>query len=519
MKLQKLLHPALAALLLLGACSDGSPAPKSAASTPVAAAPAAATSTTPPAPTASLAAPTAEKQTASAPAASSEINPDHLRGGAQRYQGGLEKLDSGYDLSKVAVDATAKDDHDHDHGHDAAADATAAAADPHAGHDHATQDGSQFTPAGQAQRLKGRFALEGDTPQVKDIGRLRQGDMGSFEFPFVSDGEEPLVVTGIKPSCGCTKAEIVLVNADGTRAPYTKGDPIPVGQRFVLESEISTDGKPGGPFNATVALYGNDVRGVFTVRMTAEIEPVLVIAPSQSVFFGRITTADKAEQTVSVSTTRGELFTLSLATPTVDEAIGLEYRAKEPDAEGKSSEWEVLLTFGPNAEVGMKNYPLQFRTDIPIEKPKYPAPDGAPQFHNFVLNVQAQVTGMVSAEPSFITFGMVRPGEPIERKLRITSHDDFQISAGIPVVFEGLQGQEFPFADAFEVAVVPLEGGKEADLVVKLKGMPEELNGSFGGQLKVKVGHPHMDELLVRFSGVCRPGLPTQPTGQTPPQK
>jgi len=26
--------------------------------------------------------------------------------------------------------------------------------------------------------------------------------------------------------------------------------------------------------------------------------------------------------------------------------------------------------------------------------------------------------------------------------------------------------------------------------------------------IKIKVGHPFMDELLVRFSGVCRPGLP-----------
>jgi hypothetical protein len=26
---------------------------------------------------------------------------------------------------------------------------------------------------------------------------------------------------------------------------------------------------------------------------------------------------------------------------------------------------------------------------------------------------------------------------------------------------------------------------------------------------KIKVGHPWMDELSIRFSGVCRPGLPT----------
>jgi hypothetical protein len=523
----KLLHPALAALLLLSpACSDGSgsdtaPAPTQDSAPAAAAAPVA--STTPPAPAASLTASSApgasaaaaETAAATEAEAKSTINPDHLRGG-QRYEGGLEKLDSGYDLSKVDLNAAAKDDHDHDHdhGHDAAA-------DEHAGHDHAKEDpGARFTPAGRAEQLKGRIALRGDAPQVKDLGRLRQGDMGSFEFPFVSAGDEPLVITGVKPSCGCTKSDIVLVGADGTRTPYTKGDPIPVGQGFVLESEVSTDGKPGGPFNATIAIYANDVRGVFTVRLTAEIEPVLTISPSPSVFFGRITTADKVEQGVSVSTTRGEPFVLSLGTGNVEESIQLEYVAKEPNSEGKSSEWEVRVALGPNAEVGMKSYPLHFKTDLPIAKPKYPSPDGSPQFHSFVLNVQAQVTGMVSAEPSFITFGMVKPGDPIERKLRITCHDDFQLSTDMPVVFEGLQGQEFPFADAFEVTVVPLEGGKEADLVVKLKGLPEELNGSFGGQIKVQVGHPHLQELHVRFSGVCRPGLPTQTQpAQQPPQK
>jgi len=160
---------------------------------------------------------------------------------------------------------------------------------------------------------------------------------------------------------------------------------------------------------------------------------------------------------------------------------------------------QVKVTMGPNPEIGMRSYPINLKSYIPIAHPKYPSKDGTVQYHGFMLNVQAQVTGMVSAEPSFLTFGMVRPGEPIERSLRIDCHDAFKLTADIPVVFEGLQGQEFPYKDAFAITIEPIEEGKAANLKVKLNGMPADLNGSFGGVLRVKVGHPYMEEIQIRF--------------------
>ena len=411
-----------------------------------------------------------------------------------RYQGGVEKMQTGYDLSKVKLPATPTEQ------------AQAADDDAHAGHDHAAEAAAPVEQPGAAllnQVNKGRITLlEGE--QNFDFGKLRQGELGGHEFLLVSDGEEPLVVTGIKPSCGCTKADMVLVDAQGARVPYTKGDPIPVGQRFILESNINTDGRQG-PFNATVSLYANDVRGAtYNLRLTADVEPVLTVTPSTTVFFGRMTTAEKKEQTVTVTATRGEAFKLSMAQETAPEPVKIEYKPKNPDAEGRASEWEINVALGPNAEIGMRNYPLNFKSDIPVAHPKYPSQDGSPQFHGVAVIVQAQVTGMVSAEPQFVTFGMVRPGEPVERTLRIECHDEYRIKSDMGVAFEGLQGQEFPYADVFKVTVTPVDEGKAADVVLRLEGFPDDLNGSFGGVLKLKVGHPYMDELLVRFSGVCR---------------
>jgi len=485
--------------LFLAACTEAEPValPAKVAQQAPASAPAAAPAETPVA-AAPAAAPASAKQPAAAeqePAMNPATNPAFARGGPERYKGSLENtLQTPQDVSKLKL----ADDGGHGEGD---------------GHDHGNavpQDGRSLLPAAQAERNRGRIELASGFEQTHDLGKMRQGEKASYDFQFVSQGDDALVISGVKPSCGCTKAEIALLNEDGTHAPYTKGDPIPVGQKFVLESEISTDGKPGGPFNAQISIYGNDIRGAFNVRLTATIEPVLTITPNQTVFFGHMTTADTNEQTILVTATQGEHFLLTLGQEAVQEPLNLKYEAKNPDAEGKSNEWQIQVKLGPNCKIGMNSYPVQFKTDIPIAHPKYPSPDGSPQNHGFMLNVQAQVSGMVSAEPSFLTFGMVRPGEPLERSLRIECHDDFVLKADIPVSIEGLQGQEFPYKDAFDVVIEPEEGGKAATLKVKLRGLPEDLNGSFGGVFRVKVSHPYLDELQVRFSGVCRPGLPQQ---------
>lgn len=483
------------------AASKASNGPESREAKPVASAPSSAAA----APAAAAPAGAATAVATKAPGTEA-ASPANARKGGKRAQGADDnRLDSQYDLSKVKLDEGAVDDHGHDHDH----------GEPHL----AQQDGSSLMPASQAQQNKGRFELADGAQQTWDFGKLRQGESASYEFAFFSKGEDPLVITGVKPSCGCTKAEIALLAEDGTKKPYVKGDPIAVGQKFVLESEISTDGKPAGPFNAQISLYGNDVRGTFNVRLTADIEPVLTITPSPTVFFGHLTTADKVEETVTVTSTRGEHFYLNVGQETIQEPVKIDYVAKDPDAEGRSNEWTIHIAFGPNAQIGMRTYPIMFRTDLPIAHPRFPTKDGPPPMHSFMLNVQAQVSGMVSAEPSFLTFGMVRPGEPLERSLRLQCHDDFMLRGDMAFVLEGLQGQELPFKDAFGVAIEPDADGKAANVKVQLKGMPQDTNGSFGGVLRLKVGHPYMDEVQVRFSGVCRPALPQATVPQPGQQK
>jgi hypothetical protein len=505
-------HPAtlcaaLGALLLTTACkgeSKPTPAPQApAAETAYSAKPAADTAAEPAPPaaeTATGAATPASEPLAAAPAPSSA--PDHAE---RPYQGGLDQLDTCVDLSKLVLEQPA------------AAEATAPdAAQPSSAAAPVALDTPGPNPLDSLNRsleAKGGMSLlEGESP-VADFGVVRQGESREHVFRFKSDGEEPLEVRALKPSCGCTKAEIQLLSETGEVLPYEKGAPIPVGQQFQLLTEASTDGKGPGAFGTQVSIYTNAPDSPVNVKLAATIEPVLVVEPEHQVMLGQLTTVEQKEADLTVYSKRGERFLLQIdpALQAVKRAVEAKLVPENPDAEGKSDRWKVHIVAGPGLDIGMVNAPVQLVSDIPILKPKYPNADGTPKTFPVMIAVQARVVGLVNAEPGFLSFGMVRPGQTLERVVRIECRDDFQLPAEMPTTIAGLYGGEFPYAANFATEFVPVEPGKSVDLKLKLLGLPEDLSGSFGGILKVSVGHPSMAEVSVRFSGVCRPGAPLAP--------
>lgn len=453
----------------------------------------------------------------------------------ERYQPGLQQLDTGVDLSRASVKAA-------DSSSAESGSAETGPAEPRPDAALAPNPGSLDASAIQAQaapeppqgagenavldplqavnrslEMKGGLSLVDGEQVTHNFGTIRQGEVREHVYSFLSNGEEPLIVRAIKPSCGCTKAEISLVSETGEVLSYEKGAEIPIGQRFQLLTEVSTDGKGPGAFAAQVSVYSNAPSSPFNLRLVAEIEPVLIIEPDHTVFLGQMTSAERKEASVTVHSKRGERFLLKLDDNALsqDKPIEVTLTPDNPDADGKSDRWQIRLAAGPNLDIGMQTAPIQLISDLPIPNPKYPNEDGAAKCFPVMLALQARVIGLVNAEPAFISFGMVRPGQTVERSVRIESHDEtFQLFTGMPVQIEGLYGGEFPYSSYFATTLEPADDGRVLDLKLKLEGLPADLNGSFGGILKLAVGHPSMKELTVRFSGVCRPGSPAAaPTG------
>ena len=77
---------------------------------------------------------------------------------------------------------------------------------------------------------------------MHDYGTIKQGADGNCEFKFTNTGNEPLVISSARGSCGCT-------------VPTYPKEPILKGQTAVIK--VSYDTKRVGPFTKTVTIESN----------------------------------------------------------------------------------------------------------------------------------------------------------------------------------------------------------------------------------------------------------------------
>lgn len=360
----------------------------------------------------------------------------------------------------------------------------------------------------------GALTLAEGEPETH-FGELLEGAKATKVFRLKSSGENPLVIDRVKPSCGCTAAEIQLVAADGTKALYELGQPIAVGSTCELEVSINTANRRG-PFASSVSIYSNDPASPLRLQMAADVKAVLDVEP-MNLDFGTLTSGDTKEGTFTISSGVLEPFALTLDESRVVEPLAATLKAVDPDASGKSKTWELAVKLGPGTPEGMRRYPLRVVTDVPAAEAAHPAPAADPAapppaaMRELNCTVSANVTGLVVATPNFISLGVVRPGEVVERSVKIESLDpSFTLPAAPAYRLTSLTGGEFTYAKNFTVAIVPTPGaeGKSLDVTLRLEGMPEDANVSFGGMVQIDVGHPTKPDINVRFSGLARPGIP-----------
>lgn len=75
-----------------------------------------------------------------------------------------------------------------------------------------------------------------------DFGEIPYKGNGEFEFKFKNTGTDPLIITKVQSSCGCTTPE------------YSK-EPVKPGKEGIIKVEYDT--KRVGPFKKSVKVYAN----------------------------------------------------------------------------------------------------------------------------------------------------------------------------------------------------------------------------------------------------------------------
>lgn len=93
---------------------------------------------------------------------------------------------------------------------------------------------------------------------VHDYGTVPYKGDGKCTFKFTNTGNEPLILTNVRSSCGCT-------------VPKWPREPILPGNSGVIHVEYSTDRV--GMINKSITVQSNATNGDVTLRITGQVLP------------------------------------------------------------------------------------------------------------------------------------------------------------------------------------------------------------------------------------------------------
>jgi len=79
--------------------------------------------------------------------------------------------------------------------------------------------------------------------ETHSFGDIEEGPKVEYEFKFTNDGKEPLIISNVKASCGCT-------------TPAWPKEPIMPGEEAAIKAIYNTK-KRMGPFNKSITITSN----------------------------------------------------------------------------------------------------------------------------------------------------------------------------------------------------------------------------------------------------------------------
>ena len=90
-----------------------------------------------------------------------------------------------------------------------------------------------------------------------DFGALQQGGDGTVNFIFTNTGTEPLILSNVRSSCGCT-------------VPEWPREPINAGQSAAIL--VKYDTRRVGSFNKSISVYTNASETPIVLRISGKVE-------------------------------------------------------------------------------------------------------------------------------------------------------------------------------------------------------------------------------------------------------
>jgi hypothetical protein len=301
---------------------------------------------------------------------------------------------------------------------------------------------------------------------VRDVGKVMKGEKISVVFELRNEGTDELVLTDVRPTCGCTVA-----NYDAKIAPGKTGK---------VHAEVDT-AEFSGPISKTITVLSNDAANPrLTLTIKAVVEQAVRLQPG----FARFNYV----QTQAPVTAQQWIWTEDFADFRVT-AVDSPYKFilatfREAKPEERRSEvtsgarqWLVETTIQPDAEVGALRDFLVVTTNHPKQK-------------EIKIPLSGFVRPILSVTPYVADFGSVTM-TPEGKDLSIIVTNFGKEPVEITRVTTGVAG--------VEATVKAIEAGKRFE--IRLALTPAMAKGSVSSTLKIETSSPAKPTLDVPFKG------------------
>lgn len=318
------------------------------------------------------------------------------------------------------------------------------AADPHEGHDHAPGEHRAID-----EDLNSSIMLfKSDTVA---LGEVLDTEPVPLEFEFKNTGSEELEVRLVKPSCGCTAADMKKT----TFAP---------GESGTIDMTFDPHGR-NGALRRNVTVYTNSkTQPVQTLYIDCIVKPVVITQP-QVLAFEPVDKGRGAEETISVY---GRFPEFEVTRATVQDPGNFEVevvKVGEEEFQGDTMyRWDLKVKIRENAK------PDNYRTELSIR---------TNDEHRLIFSraVVARVIGDLELRPVRMTMGRLRVGDRFEREITLRSR------SGKAFNITNLNSSNIVL-DA-EYAAVPVDPEKRDEWTITVKGDVKSPAPRFNSQLFV----------------------------------
>ncbi len=127
---------------------------------------------------------------------------------------------------------------------------------------------------------QGAFKFEEET---HNFGTIQEGDPAVFEFNFINTGDQPIILSNVKASCGCT-------------TPYWTREPVAPGEKGTIKASYNSKGRPGNFHKSiTITSNANPSTKVLQIKGLVERKPPKPIYTQEQLDNSPVLTVDKSE--------------------------------------------------------------------------------------------------------------------------------------------------------------------------------------------------------------------------------